>query len=48
MPAKPAIPVPILKNGHRKKHEEDHYRMHVDHSVQLARESGVFSRRLWT
>lgn len=42
---KAAIPQPILKNGHRKKHEEDHYRMHVEHSVQLARASGVFSRR---
>ena len=42
---KAAIPLPLLKNGHRKKHEEEHYRTHVDHSVQLARESGVFSRR---
>lgn len=36
------IPTPILHNGHRKKHEEDHYRMHVNLSVQLARESGAF------
>lgn len=40
---KAAIPVPILKNGHRKKYEEDHYRLHVKHSVELAKESGVFS-----
>ena len=39
---KAEIPLPILRNGHRKKHEEDHYRLHVRHSVQLARESGAF------
>ena len=42
---KSEIPQPILRNGHRKKHEEDHYRLHVGHSVQLARESGIFSRK---
>lgn len=42
---KAVIPLPILKNGHRKKHEEDHYRTHVEHSVQLARESGAFTRK---
>lgn len=42
---KAAIPPSILRKSPRKKHEEDHYRTHVDHSVQLARESGVFSRR---
>lgn len=36
------IPQAILKNGKRKKHEEDHYRLHVKHSVQLAHESGAF------
>lgn len=40
---KAAIPLSILKNGHRKKHEEEHYRLHVKHSVELARESGVFT-----
>ncbi|HRK37640.1 MAG TPA: DUF3391 domain-containing protein [Burkholderiaceae bacterium] len=42
---KAAIPLSILKNGQRKKHEEDHYRLHVKHSVELARESGVFTRK---
>ena len=42
---KSVIPLPILKNGRRKKHEEDHYRTHVAHSVLLARESGAFTRR---
>lgn len=42
---KSQIPLPILKNGHRKKHEEDHYRLHVKHSVQLAQESGAFNGR---
>lgn len=37
------IPLSILKNGQRKKHEEDHYRLHVKHSVQLARESNAFN-----
>ncbi len=37
------IPLSILRNGHRKKHEEDHYRLHVKHSVQLARESNAFN-----
>lgn len=37
------IPLSILKNGHRKKHEEEHYRLHVKHSVQLARESNAFN-----
>lgn len=36
------IPAPILRNGRRKKYEEDHYRMHVNLSVQLAREAGTF------
>lgn len=40
---KAAIPMSILKNGHRKKHEEDHYRLHVKHSVELAKESGAFT-----
>jgi len=40
---KAEIPQSILKNGHRKKHEEDHYRLHVKHSVQLARESNAFN-----
>lgn len=39
------IPLPILKNGKRKKHEEDHYRLHVKHSVQLAQESGAFNAK---
>lgn len=42
---KAAIPQPILKNGKRKKHEEDHYRQHVKHSVELARESGAFGSK---
>lgn len=42
---KAVIPVSILKNSHRKKHEEDHYRLHVKHSVELARESGVFTAK---
>ena len=40
---KAAIPVSILKNGQRKKHEEDHYRLHVKHSIELAKESGAFT-----
>lgn len=42
---KSEIPLPILRNGKRKKHEEDHYRLHVMHSVKLARESGAFTRK---
>ncbi len=40
---KAEIPLSILKSGQRKKHEEDHYRLHVKHSVQLARESNAFN-----
>ena len=42
---KAAIPLSILKSAHRKKHEEDHYRLHVKHSVELAKESGAFTRK---
>lgn len=42
---KSEIPLPILRNGKRRKHEEDHYRLHVMHSVNLARESGAFTRK---
>ena len=37
------IPPQILKNPHRKKHEEDFFRQHVMFSVQLASMSGAFS-----
>jgi len=42
---KSEIPHSILRNGNRKKHEEAHYRLHVQHSVQLAKEAGIFSRK---
>jgi HD-GYP domain-containing protein (c-di-GMP phosphodiesterase class II) len=42
---KAVIPLSILRNGQRKRHEEDHYRLHVKHSIQLAEESGAFTRR---
>jgi len=40
---KSEVPQHILKNAQRKKHEEDFYRQHVLHSVQLATVAGVFS-----
>ena len=40
---KSEVPPHILKNAQRKKHEEDFYRQHVQHSVQLATVSGSFS-----
>lgn len=42
------VPPQILKNGARKKHEEDFYRQHVMFSVQLATQSGAFSREALT
>jgi HD-GYP domain-containing protein (c-di-GMP phosphodiesterase class II) len=41
---KSQIPVQILKSSHRKKHEEDFYRQHVQYSTQFASQSGAFSR----
>ena len=38
------VPPQILKNLHRKKHEEDFFRQHVMFSVQLAAASGAFSK----
>lgn len=38
------IPPSVLKNAQRKKHEEDFFRQHVMFSVQLATQSGAFSR----
>lgn len=38
------VPPQILKNPHRKKHEEDFFRQHVMFSVQLASTSGAFSK----
>jgi HD-GYP domain-containing protein (c-di-GMP phosphodiesterase class II) len=40
---KSEVPQHILKNAQRKKHEEDFYRQHVHHSVQLATLAGSFS-----
>ncbi|MEY4267319.1 MAG: hypothetical protein RIS90_1854 [Pseudomonadota bacterium] len=40
---KSEVPLHILKNAQRKKHEEEFYRQHVHHSVQLASQSGSFS-----
>lgn len=40
---KSEVPQHILKNAQRKKHEEDFYRQHVHHSVQLATVAGTFS-----
>jgi len=42
------VPPQILKSGTRKKHEEDFYRQHVMFSVQLATQSGAFSREALT
>ena len=42
------VPSQILKSGARKKHEEDFYRQHVMFSVQLATQSGAFSREALT
>ena len=42
------VPSQILKSGARKKHEEDFYRQHVMFSVQLATQSGAFSRETLT
>lgn len=42
------VPPQILKSGARKKHEEDFYRQHVMFSVQLATQSGAFSREALT
>lgn len=41
---KALIPPPILKNRARKKHEEDLFRQHVDLGVQLAAQSGAFTK----
>lgn len=38
------VPPQIIKNPHRKKHEEDFFRQHVMFSVQLASTSGAFTR----
>lgn len=38
------IPAPILKSANRKKHEEDFFRQHVMFSVQLASQSGAFTK----
>lgn len=38
------VPLQILKTAQRKKHEEDFYRQHVMFSVQLALQSGSFSK----
>lgn len=38
------VPPQILKTNQRKKHEEDFFRQHVMFSVQLASQSGVFSK----
>ncbi len=38
------IPFQLFKTSKRKKHEEDHVRLHVMFSVQLATESGAFSK----
>jgi HD-GYP domain-containing protein (c-di-GMP phosphodiesterase class II) len=40
---KSQVPQHILKNAHRKKHEEDFYQQHVHHSVKLATLAGTFS-----
>ena len=40
---KAEVPLHILKNAQRKKHEEEFYRQHVHYSVQLATQSGAFS-----
>lgn len=40
---KSEVPLHILKNTQRKKHEEEFYRQHVHYSVQLASLSGAFS-----
>jgi HD-GYP domain-containing protein (c-di-GMP phosphodiesterase class II) len=40
---KSEVPLHILKNAQRKKHEEEFYRQHVQYSVQLANLSGAFS-----
>ena len=40
---KSEVPLHILKNAQRKKHEEEFYRQHVQYSVQLASLSGAFS-----
>lgn len=42
------VPPQILKSGARKKHEEDFFRQHVMFSVQLATQSGAFSREALT
>lgn len=41
---KAQVPPLILKNPQRKKHEEDFFRQHVMFSVQLAVQSGAFSK----
>ncbi len=41
---KSQVPPTILKNAQRKKHEEDFFRQHVMFGVQLAAQSGVFSK----
>lgn len=41
---KAQVPPTILKNGARKKHEEDFFRQHVAFSVQLASTSGAFTK----
>ena len=42
------VPAQILISGARKKHEEDFFRQHVMFSVQLATQSGAFSREALT
>jgi HD-GYP domain-containing protein (c-di-GMP phosphodiesterase class II) len=37
------IPGPVLQTARRRKFEEDFYRQHVQYSVQLAAQSGVFT-----
>ena len=38
------VPPQIIKNPHRKKHEEDFFRQHVLFSFQLASTSGAFTK----
>ncbi len=41
---KSEVPLAILKNPQRKKHEEDFYRQHVAFSLKMAMQSGAFSK----
>lgn len=45
---KAEVPLHILQNAHRKKHEEEFYRQHVPYSVEMASLSGIFSKAALT